>query len=308
MIYAAAMTLLVTGAAGFVGSRLALRLEREGHDVTVVDRSSNTQNLRDFRGRVLHADISDASFWNALDLEAGCIFHEAACTDTTVMDEAFMNRHNVAAFLTLLQWAEKKRADVIYASSAAVYGAAPSPQRVGTAEQPLNAYGRSKLMMDKEVRRRIKTSPIKIIGLRYFNVYGPGEGHKQHMASMIYRLAVQMRRGERPRIFTDGEQRRDQIYVDDVVAANILAMNAPKERSGIYNVGTGKPVSFNQIIRELNAVLGTDLVPSYFENPYSFYQDHTEADIGETTKALGFSPQFDLRSGIRAYEESGMLG
>ncbi len=295
------MRLLVTGGSGFIGSRLALALEQEGHDVTVVDRSTTTGNARTVRGRTMEADISAPGFWDSWKEKVDCVFHEAACTDTTVTDETFMRRQNVDAFLALLQWAERSGTDVIYASSAAVYGAAPPPQRVGVAEHPLNAYGRSKLMEDEEVRRRISSTPIKIIGLRYFNVYGPGEAQKKHMASMICRLAQAMHKGERPRIFADGEQRRDQIYVDDVVRANLLALEAPKERSGIYNVGTGRAVSFNAIIRELNDVLGTNLPPSYFENPYPFYQNHTEADISQTTKMLGFSPQFDLASGIRAY-------
>lgn len=302
------MRLLVTGGSGFIGSRLALALEQEGHDVTVVDRSFITGNMRTFRGRTIEADTSASGFFDSFVEKMDCVFHEAACTDTTVTDEAFMHRQNVDAFLSLLQWAEHSGTDVIYASSAAVYGTAPSPQRVGITEHPLNAYGRSKFAADEEVRRRIATAPIKIIGLRYFNVYGPGEAHKGHMASMICKLAQAMRRGDRPRIFTDGEQRRDQIYVDDVITGNLLALKATKEQNGIYNIGTGHAVSFNEIIREINNILGTDLSPSYFENPYSFYQNHTEADIAPTSAALGFTPRFDLANGIRAYAESGSLG
>lgn len=302
------MRFLVTGGCGFIGSRLAFALEREGHDVTVIDRSNPPDHGQAFRGRTIVADISAPGFWDTYAEGTDCVFHEAACTDTTVADEAFMHRQNVAAFLSLLQWAEQNGTDIVYASSAAVYGAAPPPQTVGVAERPLNAYGRSKLAADEAVRSRLLQSPIKIIGLRYFNVYGPGEAHKGHMASMICRLAQAMRRGERPRIFTDGEQRRDQIYVDDVVAGNLLALKAPKDRSGIYNIGTGRAVSFNDVVRELNSVLRTDLPPVYFENPYPFYQNHTEADILRTTEALGFSPSFDCASGIRAYAESGLLG
>lgn len=302
------MRLLVTGGCGFIGSRLACALEREGHDVTVIDRSPPPDHGQAFRGQTITADISTPGFWDSFVERMDCVFHEAACTDTTVTDEAFMHLQNVAAFLSLLQWAERNGTDVIYASSAAVYGAAPSPQTVGIAEQPLNAYGRSKLAADEAVRKRLSQSPIKIIGLRYFNVYGPGEAHKGHMASMICRLAQAMSRGERPRIFTDGEQRRDQIYVDDVVAGNLLALKASKNQSGIYNIGTGHAVSFNTIVQGLNNVLHTDLPPVYFKNPYPFYQNHTEADIAPTSAALGFTPRFDITSGIHAYAESGLLG
>jgi ADP-L-glycero-D-manno-heptose 6-epimerase len=145
-----------------------------------------------------------------------------------------------------------------------------------------------------------------IIALRYSNVYGPGETHKGKLASMIYQLAKRMRAGERPRIFTAGEQRRDFVYVDDVTTANLNA--AVAKNSGIYNVGAGQSWTFNQVVAELNRVLKTDLPPDYFQNPYSFTQDWTETDLSHARQALGFEPKFDLRSGIEAYQASGKLG
>jgi ADP-L-glycero-D-manno-heptose 6-epimerase len=145
-----------------------------------------------------------------------------------------------------------------------------------------------------------------VVGLRYFNVYGPGEDHKGKFASMIHQLAKQMRAGKRPRIFTAGEQKRDFVYVEDVVQANLKAMTA--KVGGSFNVGCGGAFSFNEVVAELNRVLGTDLPPEYFENPYSFTQDWTEANVGESRKAIGYEPRFDLKRGVEAYAESGRLG
>jgi len=316
------MKILVTGSAGFIGSNIVSALQNEGHTVTGIDHRNSKQE-----------DASDRSFWQNLPAHFDAVLHQAACTDTTVFDEAFMLKQNVHAFEYLLDWAEAHGIDVIYASSAATYGNAPSPQTVGKNEEPINIYGKSKLMMDNLVRQKLESvtlrspapydgstgltmtqgagrleGPIKIVGLRYFNVYGPGEAGKGKMASMVHQLAQQMKQGNRPRIFKYGEQARDQIYVGDVIQANLKALAAPKEKSGIYNVGTGKPTSFNTIVETLNAVFGTDLEPEYIDNPYvGKYQDHTCANIDTTKRELGFEPEFDIQKGIKAYWESGML-
>jgi ADP-L-glycero-D-manno-heptose 6-epimerase len=144
-----------------------------------------------------------------------------------------------------------------------------------------------------------------IVGLRYSNVYGPGEAHKGKLASMIYQLAQQMKSGKRPRIFTAGQQKRDFVYIDDVVDANLCAMRA--NQSGVFNAGAGQSWSFNEVVAELNRVLNTDLKPDYFDNPYGFTQDWTETNQTLAREKLGYQPNFDLRSGIDAYFASGKL-
>jgi len=139
-----------------------------------------------------------------------------------------------------------------------------------------------------------------IVGLRYFNVFGDREQHKGKMASMVYQLAQQMLAGREPRIFHDGEQARDQVYVQDVVSATIEAAG-DTAKSGIYNVGSGKATSFNQIIAALNRSFGTGLQTDYFDNPYPFYQDYTCADLGETTAGIGWSPTYDPQAAIAEY-------
>src|SRR6185437_12344608 len=143
----------------------------------------------------------------------------------------------------------------------------------------------------------------------YFNVYGPGEAHKGKFASMVYQLAQQMKAGKRPRVFTAGEQKRDFVSVEDVIQANLLAMKVDHPPlAANFNVGSGAAHSFNQVIAALNTTLGTNLYPEYFPNPYSFTQDHTEADLAETRKVLGYNPKYStIAAGVAAFRESGAL-
>ena len=138
-----------------------------------------------------------------------------------------------------------------------------------------------------------------IVGLRYFNVYGPREAHKGTPASMIYLLSRQMKAGQRPRIFKHGEQQRDFVYVKDIVAGSILALQA--KESGIYNLGSGQARSFNELVDILNRSLGTDLKPDYIDNPHAHYQNFTQADLTRVRQSLGFEPKYPLEAGVADY-------
>ena len=138
-----------------------------------------------------------------------------------------------------------------------------------------------------------------IIGLRYFNVYGPREAHKGVPASMVYHLARQMKAGQRPRIFKHGEQKRDFIYVTDAVEGSLRALNA--QTSGIYNLGSGQARSFNELVDILNKCLGTNLQPDYIDNPHAHYQNFTQGDLTNARSALGYEPRFPLEDGVRDY-------
>jgi ADP-L-glycero-D-manno-heptose 6-epimerase len=174
------------------------------------------------------------------------------------------------------------------------------------APNPLNVYAFSKLVMENLAKAYEPRLKHPIIGLRYSNVYGPGEAHKGKFASMIYQLAKQMHGGSRPRIFHAGQQRRDFVYIDDVVQINLKALKA--QTSGVFNAGYGDAFSFNQVVEQLNRVLKTNLAPDYFENPYSFTQDWTQTDLTEAQRALGYAPEYDLKRGIDSYFQSGRLG
>ncbi len=294
---------LVTGGAGFIGSNLALELESKDVEVVVVDDFSvgNFGNLKGFKGDVIAADLTKPEEWAARIGAVDIIFHQAANTDTTVTDQKRMMEANVEATRVLLDFAVQTGIRrVVYASSAATYGAGPSPMGESLAQEPMNIYGFSKKVMESVALQFQRAEPgFTLVGLRYFNVYGPRESYKGKVASMIWQLYNQMKAGRRPRVFKFGEQFRDFIYVKDVVAANLKAAEA--DASAIVNVCTGKSATFNKIISELNGVLGTGYKPDYFDNPYGFYQNETLGDPKLAKKAIGFEARYSIEDGIRDY-------
>ena len=294
---------LVTGGAGFIGSNIAKTLEAQGHEVTVLDdfaKNGNFKNLIGFKGDVITADLFQQV---PMDMYFDAIFHEAAITDTTVKDQKAMMEQNVEAFKNLLNFAaENDIKKVVYASSAATYGNGPVPNVETQPTHPENVYGFSKAIMDNVARQFAGDNhDMTIIGLRYFNVYGPGEYYKGKMASMIYQLYLQMKQGKRPRVFKMGEQQRDFVYVKDIVKINLCALTNGKE-TGVYNAATGIPRNFNEIIACLNKEMGTNLEPEYIDNPYKdFFQVKTQADITKSKEKLGYTPDYTLEAGIADY-------
>jgi ADP-L-glycero-D-manno-heptose 6-epimerase len=298
------MRILVTGAAGFVGSNIALQLEKDGHSVVALDdfSSGHFENLLGFKGDIVSAGVFTArDFWPERVGLVDLIIHEAAITDTTVMDQKRMMEENVEAFREILSFAAAHKVKAIaYASSAAVYGGGDIPMRESSPRRPMNVYGFSKQIMENVAARFIQDHPdVRVAGVRYFNVFGSGEQFKGKFASMIWQLAQQMKAGRRPRIFEFGDQYRDFIYVKDVANATILA--AKSAPSGVYNVCTGQKTTFNQIISNLNTVLGTTLEPEYFKNPYSFYQNETLGDPALAEKSFGFKARYSMALAIEDY-------
>ena len=299
------MKILVTGGAGFVGSNLCIALQDE-HEVTVLDNlsSADNKNLEGFDGNIINGDIRDSGTIAKIS-QPDIIFHQAAITDTTITDKGTVFSVNVEGFKTVLDYATAKGIDLVYASSAGVYGNGPVPMKEDQ-NAPLNVYGLSKLAMDNLAKMHWNDG-IKIIGLRYFNVFGPRERYKKKAASMIYQLALRMVAGKRPKIFKYGEQMRDHIYVKDVVEANLKAMKA--KQNCIVNVGTGKATSFNELIGILNEVLGKDMEPEYIDNPYQDgYQNNTKAWTENAEKLLGFKAKYSVEKGVQEYlTEIGMI-
>ena len=235
------------------------------------------------------------------------VFHQAANNDTTLLDSKKMFKENVdfsKRLFNLVIANNCKR--IVFASSTAIYGDAPAPYTEDGPINPLNPYAESKKQVEDLAMALAKERPdVVFVGLRYCNVYGPRESHKGKRASMIYQLAQQMLKGN-PRIFKCGEQKRDYIYVKDVVAANMRAAEA--KESCVVNCGLGKATSFNELIRLLNKVLGKNSVPEYIENPYAVrYQNHTECDMQLAREKLGFVPQVTVEQGIEYYHRSGHL-
>ncbi len=300
--------ILVTGGAGFIGSNLVLALQERYPDawIVVVDdfRSGDFRNLQSYRGDIVAADVSRLDFGRQFSrMTFDAIFHQASITDTTVHDQRLQVHDNVEGFRRILEFAAPNLTPVVYASSAATYGTRRTVMREDMAPEPANVYAFSKVQLDHLARAFSKQYLAwRIVGLRYFNVYGPHEAHKNAASSMIFQLYSQMVCGKRPRVFAGGEQKRDFVSVTDVVDLTIRAVEAPA--SGVYNCGSGVAYSFNQVIASLNECLGTNLETDYFENPYRFYQPHTEADMSRAKRDFGFVPQYHPKAGIAHYVET----
>lgn len=309
-------TILITGGAGFIGSNLAFYFQ-EFHPsakVIIFDKFRNLstfengnpyslghfKNLIGFKGQIITGDINNPNDLEKIkNLNFDYIFHQAAISDTTILDQELVMKTNHSAFLDILEITLRKNAVMIYASSAGTYGNTPAPNRVGNGEEPENVYGFSKLCMDQSVRNLLKISPnLPIIGLRYFNVYGEREFNKGKTASMILQLAIQALKDKKVKLFEFGEQKRDFVYIKDVIQANVKAMNATK--GAIYNVGSGFSSTYNDIVLELKKFTG-EFEVEYIKNPYKFFQSHTEADISSIQKEIGYKPMFSLEKGIKDY-------
>ncbi len=302
------MRILVTGGAGFIGGAITKRLIKDGHEVSIT-----TTGAED-----IPAGVHKAYYPSFEGLDMKCvrnkdvIFHQAANNDTLCNDENEMHRSNVTGpmklFLAAIEAGVKK---FIYASSTAVYGDAPAPYCEETTPlNPLNEYAKSKAAFEREVDDcwSTESNDFTVIGLRYCNVYGPGEGKKGRRMSMIGQLLRKSFGKDKIQLFEDGSQLRDWIYIDDVVHANILSMNREFEGGHhIFNIGSGKSISFNDIYKligtaterfRMRAPTSITYVPCPFADKY---QNHTECNIDKAKRELGFSPEFSFASGIKAY-------
>jgi ADP-L-glycero-D-manno-heptose 6-epimerase len=305
--------LIVTGGAGFIGSNLVRGLNAAGRDeIVVVD---DLTDGRKFRNLI---DCAIADYWDKsallerlarLPRKPEAILHQGACAVTTEWDGRFMMAENYQYSVDLLEYCLAAGVPLIYASSAAVYGAsAEFRENEPALERPLNVYGYSKLLFDRYAMRRAAVGAPQVVGLRYFNVYGPGEAHKGTMASVVLHLNRQLAETGELKLFEgshgygDGEQRRDFIYVGDVVRV-VLWFLEHAEVSGIFNVGTGKSASFNELARAVVDYHGAGSVryipfPDRLERSY---QAFTEADISALRRA-GYDAAFDgVRAGTRKY-------
>ncbi|MEK6887006.1 MAG: NAD-dependent epimerase/dehydratase family protein [Nanoarchaeota archaeon] len=297
------MRCLVTGGTGFIGSNLAKELKKQGNDVII----TGHQLEQDVPGiKCIYPTFTNLK-WEKLG-KLDVVFHQAAITDTRILDKEEMFNVNVEASKELFRQVVKygcKR--IVYASSTASYGNEPAPYVEGkTKQNPLNPYGESKKLLDEFALKFAKEHPdVIIVGLRYCNVYGPGESHKGKMRCYPTQVAEQMVKGN-PKLFKHGEQKRDYIYVKDVVRANILASKA--KQSCIVNCGSGKATTFNEIVEILNKVMRLNRKPEYIENPFvGKYQDYTLCDMSLAKELLGFVPEYDIEKGIKDYYDSGHL-
>jgi ADP-L-glycero-D-manno-heptose 6-epimerase len=313
--------IVVTGGAGFIGSNLVRELDRRGYsDVVVVDDLSDGRKFINLVGCKVADYFDKAEFLARLkDGDLGtvdAIFHQGACAVTTEWNGRYMMETNYRYSVELFEHCRAERVPLIYASSAAVYGASTVfKENDPTAERPLNVYGYSKLLFDNYVRRRLAEPRSRqpkrrapVVGLRYFNVYGPGEAHKGGMASVAFHLHGQVAATGEARLFEGsggygpGEQRRDFVYVGDVVDANLWFLEQ-RGKSGVFNIGTGASATFNDVARAILAWHGKGTI-RYIPFPQELkerYQSFTEADIG-ALRAAGYTRPFrDVQAGVKDY-------
>lgn len=285
------MRVLVTGGTGFVGSRLATRLASEGNEVWITGREGEAG---------LPEGCSLVGWEEASRLVVDACMHQAANNDT--LDESMeMMDSNVFAPARLFHaLASKGCRRFVYASSTAVYGNRPAPYKETTEPDPLNIYAKSKLIFEEFAMSFAEESDSSVFGLRYCNVYGPGESHKGRRASMVMQIALQMLSGLRPRIFREGEQRRDWVHVEDVVEANMACLSA--DEGGVFNVAGGRGVSFNRLVGIVNEELGVSLEPEYMDCPFTErYQNDTQCDISKARHVMGWSPRVTVEEGVKSY-------
>ncbi|OAI12386.1 ADP-L-glycero-D-mannoheptose-6-epimerase [Methylomonas koyamae] len=308
--------IIVTGGAGFIGSNLVLGLNARGYDdILVVDHLSNGVKFRnlvdcriaDYLDRATFLERLQQGVFRAESIEA--VFHQGACSSTTEWDGRYMMENNYEYSKTLFHYCQSHKIPFIYASSAATYGADLTFKEELAYEVPLNVYGYSKFQFDQYLRRQTKLT-AQVVGLRYFNVYGPREAHKGSMASVAFHLHNQIQQSDELKLFegcdgyADGEQRRDFVYVGDVVDVNLWFLDHP-QAIGIFNCGTGRSQTFNDVA---NAVIryyqrGHIRYIPFPEHLKGCYQSFTEANL-EKLRAAGCNHQFKaVEEGVQLYME-----
>jgi len=309
--------IIVTGGAGFIGSNLVKGLNQRGYDdILVVDNLSNGQKYKNLVDCRIADYIDKQDFITQLqqggfkDQAVKAIFHQGACSTTTEWDGRYMMQNNYDYSKSLLHYCRKRQIPLIYASSAAVYGADNNFKEQLAFESPLNVYGYSKFQFDQYVRRLLPNLSSQVVGLRYFNVYGPRETHKGSMASVAFHLNNQLKAANVLRLFEgsggygNGEQRRDFVYVDDAVAINLWFLDNPQV-SGIFNTGTGRSQTFNDVANAVIAYHGRgdiEYIP-FPEHLKGRYQSFTEANL-DALRAAGCTHRFlTVEQGVRHYME-----
>lgn len=306
---------IVTGGAGFIGSNLVHALIERGHDdVVVVDELTDGRKFANIADAAIADYIDKDEFLARLDNDKGfargieAILHQGACSETTEWDGRYMMENNYSYSQELLHHCLKNATALIYASSAAVYGTTTTFAEDPVFETPLNVYGYSKIQFDRYVRRVAADAKSQVVGLRYFNVYGPREQHKGTMASVAFHLNNQILETGEARLFEgcdgykDGEQLRDFVYVDDICNVNLWFLDNPSV-SGIFNAGSGRAQTFNDVAQAVIAWHGKGKVRyiPFPEHLAGVYQSFTEADLTQLRESgcdVSFRP---VEEGVKQY-------
>jgi ADP-L-glycero-D-manno-heptose 6-epimerase len=309
--------IVITGAEGFIGSCLVARLNADGYkDLALVDDFSTGERAKNLEGKIFSQKVMRPDFFNWLDQnenQVQFIFHIGARTDTTEMDEEIFKVLNLDFSKTLWQKCVQYGLPLVYASSAATYGGGEHGYNDDESGldplEPLNPYGRSKHEFDKWAVKQ-EQKPYFWAGLKFFNVYGPNEYHKERMASVILHAFYQIRetghiklfRSHRPE-YKDGEQKRDFIYVKDLVDVCIHLM-LTRKHSGLYNLGTGTARTWNDLAKSIFTALNKPVNIDYIDIPEDIrekYQYFTEANMKKLRDAGYTEPFTPIEEGVADY-------
>jgi ADP-L-glycero-D-manno-heptose 6-epimerase len=320
--------IVVTGAAGFIGSNIVRGLNQRGiTSILAVDDLTDGDKFVNLVGAqiadYMHKDDFRRAVADGFLPGVRAVFHQGACSDTTERNGQYMMDNNYRVTLELFDYSQMHKIPFIYASSAAVYGPGPIYVEDLLNERPLNVYGYSKFLFDQVLRKRLNSLTAQVVGLRYFNVYGPHEQHKGRMASVAFHNMNQFLAEGHVRLFggwdgyVDGGQTRDFIHVQDVVDVNLHFLDHPN-KSGIFNCGTGRAQPFNDVaasvvntmrnLRGESELSLSDLVAQgllrYMPFPDDLkgrYQSYTQADV-TNLRAAGFDkPMRDVQLGVSEY-------
>ena len=302
---------IVTGAAGFIGSNIVKELNARGIiDILAVDDLTKGEKFRNLADTVI-ADYMDISeFYDVLQNKeklgrVNAVLHNGACADTMEYNGQYMFERNFTYSKAVFEYATYYQLPLVYASSASVYGTGRLSTEEPEYERPINVYAYSKLAFDQFIRQNIYRATSSVVGLRYFNVYGPREAQKGRMASMVFQIANQLKETGKVKLFTgtdgfeDGGQMRDFVSSVDVARVN-LHFAATDNVCGIFNVGTGKARSFNEVAHKFIKLMGEgeiEYVP-FPDKLVGKYQSFTEADLTKLRDA-GYTSEFmSLEEGI----------
>ena len=295
---------LVTGGAGFIGSHLCRRLVCEGHEVRALDNlsSGRRDNLGDADVDLMVGDLRDPSTAGLAVQDAEIVLHHAAIASVQYSVEQPLDEQQVNVVGTLRLLEAARHAGVrrfVFAASAAAYGIDPTvPKREEMTALPVSPYGLSKVVGEHYCRVWSHVYGLETVCLRYFNIFGPRQDPASPYSGVISIFARLMIDGVAPTIHGDGEQSRDFTCVDNVVAANLAAMAAPVAAGEVYNIGTGRGVTVNELVASLNQILGSDLVPKYGPSRVGDVRVSV-ADIGRARRDLGYEPRVGFEEGLQ---------
>ena len=304
------MRILVTGGAGFIGSHLASRLLREGHEVRILDSfaTGRRENLSVLDGvELVEGDVQ--SFERAHVAVRGCdmVLHQAALPSVprSIQDPLTSAAVNTTGTLNVLLAARDAGARrVVFASSSSVYGASQElPKHEGMPTLPISPYAVSKLAAEGYCRAFTEVYDLECVALRYFNVFGPRQDPQSQYAAVVPRFITAALDGRRPQVFGDGSHSRDFTYIENVVEANLLALTAPAAAGEAFNIACGERYTLNELLATIGEVLGTEIVADYADRRPGDVA-HSQADIAKAGRLLGFVPRVGFVDGIRATVES----